>query len=896
MTSPAERYAASRDRARKERTELARFRNTLPFELDPFQEEACEALEEGRGVLVAAPTGSGKTVVGLFGVHLALARGRKVMYTTPIKALSNQKFLELRAIHGVSQVGLLTGDVSINPAAPVIVMTTEVLRNMLYNRSGSLLDLEVVVMDEVHYLADRFRGPVWEEVIIHLPERVQVISLSATVSNAEEFGEWLTEVRGPTEVVVWEHRPVPLWQHVYLGRSLYDLYAPGKSGDQNLNQELRAATKRLTAPGAGPRGGGRVNRAGVITTLDDGGLLPAIVFIFSRSGCEAAVEQVLHSGLNLTNKEEAARIREVIDRRVMGIPAEDLGALGFLRWSYALERGVAAHHAGLIPLFKEVVEELFAAGLLKVVYATETLALGINMPARSVVLEKLTKWNGAEHARLTPGEYTQLTGRAGRRGIDVEGHAVVIYSPEFDIEYVSSLASKRTYPLRSAFRATYNMAVNLFSRLDHSQASEILQSSFAQFQADRAVVGIARDLRRAVQIVEQTEGKLSCERGDLREYAAMRAQITAAEKEFAAAKSRAVRGGVEQEMAQIRPGDVILYSRGRRPEHAVVHALTESPRAGIILDVITDDARSRRLGIDELLGGVSIVGQLRLGGRANPRTPRGRHDLASRIRAFAAGESRSKPKRAHGPKADEHQRAAIERLRVQLRAHPCHRCPELDEHMQWIREYDRAASERDSLLRKIEGRTGTIAAGFEKIRGLLVDLGYLGTDDSVTRKGELLRRVYSERDLLLAEALGSGVWDSLDAAEFAAAVTVVVYESRDGAGRNYGGSVALRRATQHTIELWNRIHDEEMTRGITPMPEVDAGLVNAMYEWATGSSLASVLANEDLLPGDFVRWSRQVIDVLEQIAAIPDASTELRARAHDARELVDRGIVALSSV
>ncbi|HZK05213.1 MAG TPA: DEAD/DEAH box helicase [Actinomycetaceae bacterium] len=898
MTSPAERYAASRARAARAKSELAKFRATLPFELDPFQEDACEALEEGRGVLVAAPTGSGKTVVGLFGVHLALARGRRAMYTTPIKALSNQKYLELKAIHGEGGVGLLTGDISINPGAPVIVMTTEVLRNMIYNRSSALEGLDVVVMDEVHYLADRFRGPVWEEVIIHLPERVQVISLSATVSNAEEFGDWLTEVRGPTEVVVWEHRPVPLWQHVMVGKTIYDLYTPTRTDELRINPELAAAARRSSAPRSGRPPSRRVNRAAVVRALDGGALLPAIVFIFSRAGCEAAVEQVLHSGIDLTTEQEAKRIRTVVEHRVAGIPGEDLGALGFLRWCFALERGVAAHHAGLIPLFKEIVEELFTAGLLKVVYATETLALGINMPARSVVLEKLTKWDGAQHARLTPGEYTQLTGRAGRRGIDVEGHAVVLHSPEVDVESVAGLASKRTYPLRSAFRATYNMSVNLLARMSHEQAREVLQTSFAQFQADRGVVGLARDVRRAEAALEDTTGGLVCDRGDLREYARLRTLIKDAEREFSAAKSRAVRSGVEETLDEVRPGNIILFSRGRRRQHAVVHALTESPRVGVIIDVVTDDARSRRLGVEDLMGGVSIVGELRIGSRTNPRTPRGRQDLAARVRSFAAGESRTKPRRAHGPADDGKNRARLESLRAELRAHPVHSCPDLEEHMHGVRDHNRAQAERDRLIERIEGRTGTIAAGFDRIRALLLELGYLGEGDSVTARGELLRRIYSERDLVLAEVLNRGIWDHLDPSELAAAVTLVVYESRmDGVRHGSGGTTpALRRAVSRTLGLWGRLNEREREHGIAPTPEVDEGLVGAMYGWASGERLVAVLAEEELLPGDFVRWARQVIDVLDQISSIPTADAAVRENARQARVLVDRGIVALSSV
>lgn len=898
MSTPAERYAASRERARKARTEFARFAQTFPFELDPFQVTACEALEEGRSVLVAAPTGSGKTIVGLFGAHLALARGRTVMYTTPIKALSNQKFTEMRQRYGSENVGLLTGDVAVNPGAPVLVMTTEVLRNMLYNNSGALADLDVVVMDEVHYLADRYRGPVWEEVIIHLPERVQLISLSATVSNAEEFGDWLTEVRGPTEVVVWEHRPVPLWQHVMVGRDIYDLYAP--AGPPKLNPDLLYAARRQLAPRGGgkrPPSSRRVNRAMVIGQLDRAALLPAIVFIFSRAGCEAAVDQVINSRVDLTTSEEAEQIREIVENRVAGVPAEDLGTLGYLRWAFGLERGVAAHHAGMIPLFKEIVEDLFTRGLLKIVYATETLALGINMPARSVVLERLVKWDGAQHARLTPGEYTQLTGRAGRRGIDVEGHAVVLHGPDVDVEAVAGLAGKRTYPLRSAFRATYNMSVNLLARMEFDRAREVLQSSFAQFQADRGVVGIARDVRRAESRVAELEKRLEGVRPDLIEYAEIREEIRRAEKEFAAEKSRAVRAGIEEIVEAARPGDVLLYSRGRRAEHAVVHARTDSPRVGAVLDVVTEDAKSRRLTSEDLLGGVTNIGEMRIGSRVNPRSPRGRADLAARLRSFVAGESRRKPRRPHGPSNDSGARERVEELRRQLRAHPVHGMADLETHMRVIRDLTKAREERARLLDRIEGRTGTIAAGFQRIRAHLQELGYL-EGDTVTTRGELLRRIYSERDLLLAEVLGRGYWDGLDAAELAGAITLVVYESRTEGARMATGrtTTALRRAVNRTLTLWGELNEGERRHGISPMPEVDAGLVSIMYGWASGDSLGELLTEDDLLPGDFVRWARQVLDVLDQVTTISLLPEELRDRARTARTLVDRGIVALSSV
>ena len=481
MTTPADRYAAFRDRQsdqgetdprvfREADQELASFRALYEFDFDDFQVAACTALGTGSGVLVAAPTGSGKTVIGEYAVHLALAQGRKCFYTTPIKALSNQKYADLVRRYDNRTVGLLTGDNSINGDAPVVVMTTEVLRNMLYTGSATLSGLGYVVLDEVHYLADRSRGAVWEEVIIHLPESVRVVALSATVSNAEEFGEWLDQVRGGTTVIVDEQRPVPLWQHVLAGNRLYDLFTDDEH--TRVNPELLRVAQRDTwierkAPGRPARGGHRPRRFApayrpdVISRLDASGLLPAITFIFSRAGCDAAVEQCLVAGLRLTTPEEAEAIQQVAERRTADIPPEDLTVLGYGAWLDGLRRGIAAHHAGMLPAFKEVVEELFAAGLVRAVFATETLALGINMPARTVVIEKLDKWNGETHANLTAGEYTQLTGRAGRRGIDVEGHAVVLWQPGMDPGAVGGLASTRTYPLNSSFRPSYNMAVNL---------------------------------------------------------------------------------------------------------------------------------------------------------------------------------------------------------------------------------------------------------------------------------------------------------------------------------------------------------------------------------------------------------------------------------------------------
>lgn len=537
---------------------LAEFTARYDFAFDDFQLEGCRALEDGKSVLVAAPTGAGKTIVGEFAAFLGQQRGLRAFYTTPIKALSNQKYQELVSQYGEAAVGLLTGDSSINGDASIVVMTTEVLRNMIYARSELLNDLGFVVMDEVHYLADRFRGAVWEEILIHLPERIQVASLSATVSNAEEFGEWLQLVRGETKVVLSELRPVPLYQHILIGNRLLDLFVD----DGRVNPELLRLEKnsaRRIPGGNGKSGYERkfsvirpMPRTEFIDKLREREYLPAIYFIFSRAGCDAAVSQCIAAGLSLTNNEEKAEIRSAIARRTASLPHEDFTILGFYEWSQALERGIAAHHAGLLPMFKETIEELFQRGLLKVVFATETLALGINMPARTVVLEKLIKWNGESHVVITPGEYTQLTGRAGRRGIDVEGNAVVIWSEQIDSSIAAGLASTRTYPLKSSFVPTYNMSANLVSRFGRDRARRSLAASFAQFQADRSVTGLVRQIEKNQRALETGGAEVECHLGDFAEYFQSRRTLRELERAASDRDRRRRRQEIEAQIGETR--------------------------------------------------------------------------------------------------------------------------------------------------------------------------------------------------------------------------------------------------------------------------------------------------------------------------------------------------------
>ena len=746
---------------------LEHFSGKIGYTLDEFQISACERLEEGRSVLVAAPTGSGKTTIAEFAVYLARReRDAKIFYTAPIKALSNQKFHELCAEYGEDEVGLLTGDVNIRGDAPIVVMTTEVLRNMIYAESSALDDLAFVVLDEVHYLGDRFRGAVWEEIILHLPRSVRLVGLSATVSNAEEFGDWMHAVRGDTDVILSEHRPVPLYQHVLTSKELLPLYV-GHEGELvargRLNPELRMLE---TGGGRGGRSGGRgrggrndrsrgrapvrpsrrVSRADIARALDETELLPAIVFVFSRNGCDQAVRQCLYDGIRLTTREEREEIRRVALAEIDGMTDEERRVLGVSEWLAGLERGIAAHHAGLLPAFKSVVERLFQRRLVKLVYATETLALGINMPARAVAIERLDKFNGEDRVPLTSGEYTQLTGRAGRRGIDTEGHAVVVWSDGVDLESLAHLAGARSFPVRSSFRPTANMAVNLLQRMDFERARDTLELSFAQFQADREVVDHARALR--------------------------------AEQESLA--------GYDEAAARAQGSDRKRWE---------------------------DRARKLRRKVE-----------------------RGRRQIAS--------------------------------------------------------------------------RTGTIARTFDRVVEQLLTLGYLeeaSGELEVAPWGELLRRIYGDRDLLVAECLRHDTLRGLDAAGLAAMCCVLSYEPRrddDGDPRLPGGAV-FAGAYDRVLDIWVRLDDlaEQHRLPRSEMPH--AGLAKTMHEWARGQSIERILESAGIGAGDFVRWSKQTIDLLDQISQACEAAVRagidedrlgaLAQLAREAKRSVRRGIVEASS-
>ncbi|MDF2732330.1 MAG: superfamily helicase [Desertimonas sp.] len=850
-----------------------------PFELDRFQTEALDAIDAGRHVVVAAPTGSGKTVVAEYGIETMRRGGRRAFYTAPLKALSNQKFRDLSATHGAGEVGLLTGDNAINGDAPTVVMTTEVLRNMIYARSSALDDLGLVVLDEVHFLQDAYRGPVWEEVIIHLPEQIRLVCLSATVSNADELATWIETVRGPTSVVVETRRPVRLDDHYLVGDrtndQLYFLptFVGGFPNPDAAKIDAQAVRRgrfgQRPARGSGQRVLYTPGRVETIELLAGRALLPAIYFIFSRNQCEEAARQVAAAGVRLTDGAKRQAIGEILAERLDGFDENDLAVLGVDELAVQLDAGVAPHHAGMVPAFKEVVEQCFTAGLLGAVFATETLAVGVNMPARTVVIEKLTKFTGDHHELLTPGEYTQLTGRAGRRGIDEVGQAVVLWSPFLAFDRVAALAGSQSFHLRSAFRPTYNMAANLVRTYSSEQAHHLLNLSFAQYQADRDVVRLeARAERLRASVVEVT-AEAESSYGDIWDYRAQRAA------------ERPVDGRSEREsaLARLRPGDVVRVSRGRYRGPAVMVA-SASRKAGMRLTVISEDAESLLVMADDVIGPVEALGKVRLPGTFQPKDRRYRREVAKRL---AKTSLRGGGGTGRG-KAARHD------------VHPVELDPDLRQRVRAAAQVERMQRELAEIDTRVEGHNRSLSRDFDRVVGVLVHRGYVERPTgawSLTGKGQMLASVFHECDLLITECLGLGLLDDVEAPVLAGLLSVFVHEHRspEPPAPPWFPDAAARQRWLRIVAASEDLSAEERAAGLGGHRPPDPGFFAAAHGWTAGHTLSTVVGDEELTGGDFVRTMKQLVDLARQVALVaPQAAT--RAVAHQVAEVARRGIVA----
>jgi len=856
------------------------------FALDKFQLDAIDALDAGSSVLVAAPTGSGKTLIAEYAIDAAIQQKQRAFYTAPIKALSNQKFNDLVAHYGKSEVGLLTGDNSINTSAPILVMTTEVLRNMIYARSEALNRLAVVVLDEVHFLQDAYRGPVWEEVIIHLDPTVQLVCLSATVSNATEVTEWLSTVRGRTVAIVEEKRPVDLINHFVVGDasthqvSMFETIVNGQAnpevtrleqhatqsaqrGNYRSHQESQNRQERRNKPAAKRSRLFAPSRVEIAELLEQQDLLPAIIFIFSRNQCDEAAESCVRAGIRLTTPEQRTEISEIIDQRVTNFSDDDLAALSFSKFANQLESGIGAHHAGLIPAFKEIVEECFIRGLVRLVFATETLAVGLNMPARAVVIDKLTKFTGEHHQPLKASEYTQLTGRAGRRGIDTVGHALVLYNQFVSFDQVAALALSRSFRLTSAFRPTYNMAANLIQTHSRQEAHHLLNLSFAQFQSGRDVVELQARITRRSKERDRLREQATSPFGDIDEYRN-------------AFDIRPDARQIIEAIDSLKPGDLILVPKSGRDTKAAVIATAQRVNGTKLT----------------LVASTKAVLQLQAGDFDNPPIKQGHIVLPESlaftspkfIKEVALRVMRTKPNKPNTKSSTSKNFTEM--------SHAVSQDPELRRRLIAAKSADRIDNELEIMEARIDKSVQSVSAKFDELVQLMQRRGYVSAWN-LTDQGRTLARIFHELDLVVAEALTVGLFDDLNAAELASLLSTFVYEFRraeDPPRPIIPKTLASKWKTLQALS--NKIAHDEESSGLSPHRSLDPGLMDVTFAWASGDELIDIL-NEDLTAGDFVRTMKQLIDLLRQISLVAQLQ-ETRDSALAASQALLRGVVAAS--
>jgi ATP-dependent RNA helicase HelY len=848
------------------------------FALDKFQLDAIASINAGMNVLVAAPTGSGKTVVAEYAVARAHKAGLRSFYTAPIKALSNQKFVELSSFYGESQVGLLTGDNSINPNASIVVMTTEVLRNMIYARSQALESLGVVVLDEVHFLQDAYRGPVWEEVIIHLEPTVQLVCLSATVSNATELCDWLTTVRGPTTPIVETKRPIELTNHYLVGDKAsnsvrtFDVLVDGRANPEvvKFEQSKSNAPVRHTGRQQSKQFGGSQRlyspqRSEIIKELAANDLLPAIFFIFSRNQCDEAAKSCLKMGISLTTAAEKKEIVAIAHERLTSFSDDDLAALEFTQFVKQLEAGIGSHHAGIVPTFKEIVETCFARGLVKVVFATETLAVGINMPARAVVLDKITKFNGENHQMLKPSDFAQLTGRAGRRGLDDIGHALVVWNPFVTFEQVATLVASRSFVLNSAFRPTYNMAANLIRSTSQVQARHLLNLSFAQFQSGKDVVEIQARIQRRSKERDRLMLQAESPFGDIEEYRLRKS-------------SKVQPSEIDQSLSELRPGDVIEAGSVSHTERMVV--LTVAQRSdGTKITALSRSRSVQIFSVRDFVQAVVPLGYVKL---PSPFAPNNHKFLKEASSRLSTAKIKQSSRIKHTSKSQQSE-------------HPVVGDPDLKFRLIAAESAERIDRELRQLEKRVSNSTQSVSNKFDELVKLLTEWGFVD-EWSLTQRGQMLSHIFHESDLLIANCVSEGIFDGLSAPNMAAMASVFVFQARGGEESiaTHFPNHELKTRWKSAAKLSQRLAVAETNHGLVVHRGPEAGFMGAALDWASGTPLVDVLEEDELTAGDFVRTIKQLIDLLRQLSTVLFEEADRNA-ASAAAEMCFRGVVAASS-
>jgi len=900
------------------------FKALFPFNLDDFQQAAIASLEANRSVVVCVPTGSGKTLIGEYAVYRALARQRRVFYTTPLKALSNQKFRDFRHRFGVEQVGLLTGDISVNRDAPVLVMTTEIFRNMLYGTpigevGTSLTGVEVVVLDECHYMNDRQRGTVWEESIIYCPAEIQLAALSATIANSQQLTDWINLIHGPTDLIYSEFRPVPLRFHFCNPKGLFPLL---NSEQTRINPRLQPQKKH------GPRTKGSHRRDGrpdspslayVISQLQQRDMLPAIYFIFSRRGCNQALAEI--GAMKLVNEWEAAQLKIQIDQFITHHPE-----LGTAEGIAPLYRGVAAHHAGLLPLWKGLVEELFQQGLIKVVFATETLAAGINMPARTTIISSLSKRTDSGHRLLTPSEFLQMAGRAGRRGMDTLGHVVTLQTSFEGAKEAAYLATASPDPLVSQFTPSYGMVLNLLQTHTLDESKELIERSFGQYLATLYLTPQRQAIADLSTELQQIQGRLATvDLADLASYQKLRERLKEEQRllkilqqqadelltsELAIAAAFALPGTMlslkapthrsaegnrsqpEEAITSTPPGTEhsLKIASGYRPVLPAV-IVTKVPGSGKFPHLIClgQDNRWYVVNPAEVLGLHNELPSLSWAEHLVPPPlvmQPGQSRRGDQVTAALAEQiPQCRVELAPEVFIQLHQ---VEELEAQLQSHPAH---------QWknpaalLKLQRRAAYLQEQLQdrqTKLQQQSGHHWQEFLCLIEILQGFG--GLDNlTPTPLGQAIAAIRGDNELWLGLALMSGELDHLDPHQLAAACAALVAEvSRSEGWTHYPISTAVEEALASLRPLRRQLFQLQHRRGVVFPIWLEYELTGLVEQWALGIEWSTLCTGTSLDEGDIVRILRRALDFLSQLPHVPHLSREVRQNAHRAVQLINR--------
>jgi ATP-dependent RNA helicase HelY len=919
---------------------IAQFEAHYPFALDEFQREAIRILLSGDSVMVAAPTGTGKTIIADFGVWEAFKGTGRVIYTTPIKALSNQKYRDLRATYG-DQVGLLTGDVSENREARVVVMTTEVLRNMLLQTPWDLDDVETVIFDEIHYLADPERGTTWEESIILCPDHVQLICLSATINNADEIAAWISRTHRPIRLITHTERAVPLALHYFndgklnlvvdhTGAQVRDF---PHTGGELRRQAARGGFAKRRAERSTPEMDEPQPRE-IVDALAARDMLPAIYFLFSRNDCQAFAERLAVMRPNLVTPRQLDLIEQTIKAVLAGLRPEDQELEQVQTITELARKGIGFHHAGLLPILKQLVEVLFSRGLMEVVFATDTLALGINMPARTVIVGRMSKWDGRRRRMLIPNEFQQMAGRAGRRGMDPFGHVVVPYSPWFTFRETLDIATGELHPVRSAFAIRYNTVLNLWDPPHGERVRTLLQQSLAQFQSGQRIRALEDQIIAMAEEIDRVpQGCLiGLDAGDelLEDYRRSNRSLAAAQNKQRRlederitiqrtlstttpwaepgrqALRRAFRSAEPGTVAHARDGGwAVFLGKGTRGgvgrflfRDGSIRLLTEYREIDHLTDKRVEIAEQFINPPDDVSDGVNLGGKRRLTTLWKRVDALELPDLDAMAAEHRAIEEDRAASRIHGLDSDlDEANAQVKTLWRERQEHPCHACTRRNEHRDYLVLVDRLEKERrgleEHLGREIDLEEERLRNVIRGIRNVMHRFGYLHRGYP-TEKADMLAEVFDTDGLILCEMIDRGVLDNLMPEDLAEVFSWFSFDREFRYGNRFILPDRLVLARRRIEDVEHAVLSEERGEGLAISEGHNPNFYGAVRAWSRGSTMAEIGDQIELSEGDLVMTINKTIDLMRQVyEMLIDVRTShpLIPRLRQAESLLRRDIV-----